>query len=130
MLDFCFMQCRMNTQKEHAMTKKPLFSLLAILFLALAGTSVAASNPVEPAVEPATPPAAQLELDVEFLAEPLCTESGTAEMTLAATDSAPVDVLTTDTSWWYGICWTSCFRCQYDYQCPWGETCQFNVQCP
>jgi hypothetical protein len=111
------------------MTKKPMFSLLAIFCLALAGTS-GASTLGDAAVEPTTPPAAELELDVDLLAEPLCTESGTAETAWAAAETAAVDVLTTDTGWWYGICWTSCFRCQYDYQCPYGESCRFNVQCP
>lgn len=129
MLYFCFMQWRMNAQKEHAMTKKSLFSLLAILFLAVAGTGVGASTPVEPAVEPATPPAAVLELDLA--SDQICTESMDGETVLAAGEAAPTDVLSTDTGWWYGICYPNfCQQCYSDYDCTGSNTCQFGVQCP
>lgn len=111
------------------MTNKPLFSLLAILFLALAGTSVAASTPADPAVDPATPPATELELDVAT--DQICTESMNSEMVLAEGEAAPVDVLTTETGWWYGICYPDfCQQCSSDYECTGGNTCRYNVQCP
>lgn len=119
------------------MMKKSLFSLLAILFLALAGTSVAASTPADAAVEPATPPVAAVEpatppmAEIDLASDQLCTESKTSETVLAEGEAAPVDVLTTDTGWWYGICYPNfCQQCSSDYDCTAGNTCRSNVQCP
>lgn len=111
------------------MMKKSLFSLLAILFLTLAGTSVAASTPADAAVEPTAPPAVELELDTA--ADQICTESMDSEMVLPQGEAAPVDALATETGWWYGICYPNfCQQCSSDYECTGGNTCRFNVQCP
>lgn len=114
------------------MYKKPLLSLLAVLFLTFAGTSVAASTPADPAVEPATPPVAELEL----ADAPVCSDLSKGETVLAGDAAAPsadepIDVLTIDTSWGYGICVPNfCQQCSSDYDCTGDNTCQFDVHCP
>lgn len=107
------------------MTKKtwlPLFSLL-LLTLAAGGTALA----TEPAQVPVTPQPAAVTPDLTELLqeEPVMTS-------LPAEPAEPTDLLAlpTDTAWGYGICWTSCYPCRSNADCPWGENCQFNVHCP
>ncbi len=113
------------------MTGKRMLPLLYTLALALAatGTLFAAGAPV-PAVAPpavvgvepeAAPPVQELEALLFGQAAPQASVEPQA-----ASAAAPA----TDTGWWYGICWTSCWYCTSDADCPWGERCRFNVQCP
>ena len=100
----------------------PLFSLL-LLAIAAGGTALA----VEPAQVPVTPQPAAVTPDLTELLqeEPVMTS-------LPTDPTEPTDLLAlpADPAWGAGICWTSCYPCWSDAECPWGERCRFNVQCP
>lgn len=112
------------------MHEKSSLSLVAALFVLVGVASVGATETATPAAEPAAAPA----LAADFTPGPACTETADAEALLAEIAPAPsaaeaADVLVADTGW-RGICWTSCFPCYSDYDCPWGESCRFGVHCP
>lgn len=117
------------------MNKRWSVSLLALVTLTFAGTAAATSLP-ETAAAPAAEPQLELALPAELAEAPVCTGgAGTGPATagaehMAANPAEAVDAAAGEASWYYGICWTSCVQCRYDYQCPWGERCQFGVQCP
>lgn len=115
------------------MTRKSLPSLLSVLLLTLAASGVAAVEPTDELAEPAAQPV----LVPEPTSAPAtgCSESSeaaTASMSIlpGVNRAEAADVLASEAGWWSGICWTSCFPCWSDYDCPWNETCRFNVQCP
>lgn len=119
------------------MTTKPLLALLAVLSLTLTATSLVADEPSELSAQPATPgvaaPAPALEpalLPPLDLAEALDIPSALMSLEVDSSTSAGATVLAPETSWYRGICWTSCYPCSSSAQCPWGESCQFGVQCP
>lgn len=113
------------------MSKNRFSTLLAVLALMVAGAATAAVTNPEPAPDD-TPALATLAAP---LPGPVCAEDADVEAVLAeiAPQAAPAatgEALPTDTSWWRGICWTSCWPCNTSANCPWGETCQFGVHCP
>lgn len=115
------------------MNRKSLLSLLSVLVLTLAATGAVAVEPSEQLAEP-TAPSTPVP-DPGSVPALGCSESpggATAQMSLepGPSPAGDVDVLASQTSWWYGICWTSCYPCWSNDDCPWGETCRFNVQCP
>lgn len=113
------------------MTKRLLLSLFSILVLSLAaGGAIAVetadlpaevSAPQAEAVNPETAEALQPELLIDEA------PAMSVDRDPAATDS---QVLDPSASWGYGICWTSCFPCTSDSDCPFNEQCVFGVQCP
>ena len=116
------------------MTKKTWLPTLSILALLGAMTSGAAA--MEPDAPPVEPPASQEEDAPRYSAQ---ATAELAEFLLGKppatsvqpqTGAAANDGLAAEMGWWYGICWASCWPCYSDYDCPWGETCRFNVQCP
>lgn len=108
------------------MTHKSWLAVCSVLALACFAVAVGAVQPHQgevPEPEVTTPDLAEMleaELDTELLmsVDPESTEAAAAP-----------GLLSPDTSW-YGICWTSCFPCTSDADCPFGERCRFGVQCP
>lgn len=114
------------------MSKKLTPTLLAVLLVTFSALGTGAGTTAAPGAEPAAPA-----LAAEFTPGPVCTGDADVEAVLAeiALPAAPAaatagEALPTDTSWWRGICWTSCWPCNTSANCPWGETCQFGVHCP
>lgn len=116
------------------MSKRWSVSLLALMMFAFAGTAAATTLP-DTAAAPAAEPVLELALPAEVAESPACAETSAERIAAVGEAAIPnpaeaVDLSAGEASWWYGICWTSCVQCRYDYQCPWGERCQFGVQCP
>ncbi|HWN43887.1 MAG TPA: hypothetical protein VNW71_16805 [Thermoanaerobaculia bacterium] len=105
----------------------PVLSTLVVMLTA-GGVALAADTPspaaelkAQPEAVPAGPELAEL---LFGQAPPLMSVDPKASK--ATTAGSPSQ----NTGWWYGICWTSCYYCLSDGDCPWGERCRFNVQCP
>lgn len=108
------------------MAKNTLLPLLSILLLTFAVGGVYALERAELPAEPTSVEAQAVALETELLIEEAPLMSVDREPEAAANS----DPLQPDTDWWLGICWTSCWPCNSDADCPWGQTCRFNVQCP
>ena len=114
------------------MIKMRWLPVLLIPVLTLAAGGVAAA-------EEARPPQLQPQLQVQpeaapavlDLAELLLGEAPLMSVEPRASETAAAGTPFPDTGWPYrGICWTSCYPCSSNADCPWGESCRFGVDCP
>jgi len=108
------------------MRHKICWTLLAVLVVALApGAALfaqeSAPQPAE-ATAPANPSTAALEIAEVLIGD-------TVPMSVEPTPMADDSIAPAPAALW-GICWTSCWPCHSNSDCPWGETCRFGVQCP
>lgn len=108
------------------MTKKTMLALCSILVFTLAVGGVFAVEPVEQLAEPIPTEAEAVTLETELLIE----EAPQMSIDRQPAATAQSELLRPDTDWWQGICWTSCWPCNSDADCPWGQSCKFGVQCP
>ena len=108
------------------MTRMRWLSVLSTLvfLLAVGGVAVAADAPA---------PAAELKAQPEAVpAGPELAELlfGETPPLMSVEPKASKATSAGDTGWWYGICSMSCYYCLSNSDCPWGEQCRFNYECP
>jgi hypothetical protein len=100
------------------MTGKRLLPVLCALVLAL----TAGGAPLAAEADPQAAPAVQ-ELEELLFGE-------VTKQVSVDPQAASAGVPSTDAGWWYGICSVSCYYCVGHGDCPYGESCLYNYQCP